>query len=391
MQQLNYTSVTTATLLLAGTVAPSHADWMDKMQSWWGKTVQTSKTLYEENWASLPGSVRLCVAGELTDWIAEDVVPRFKQQAPLIAVNVEEHGSGELIDAMNADNKMGCDILIPGSDVAAMRWNKYDIKNRTPVAYSPTVWVGDKEKLDAGRAFLGKSAGAALSCNDLAKISAQGRYSKIKTDGKGKLELEMTTSNSGQSMYVSCVYSIVDALDPEEVEEKLNKTPALEDQVRDFFDKVIFQQSSTVTLTIKPEGQFMHPNGISYKHLAIATYENFLPQLDTEFTKQGKVMEVIYPRISILNNFPAVRITTDGINGKAAQAFLDHLLSASIQKGLLRFGLRPANPQVNYNDTPINKYFNHNIEVGDAPANQQLLRDLWDIVSEMPKAQGMKF
>jgi ABC-type sulfate transport system substrate-binding protein len=144
-------------------------------------------------------------------------------------------------------------------------------------------------------------------------------------------------------------------------------------------------------LTIKPEGQFVHPNGIGYKHLAIATYESFLPQLEQEFTKQGKVMEVIYPSVIILNNFPAVRITTEGKNGKATQAFMDYLLGADAQTALLQFGFRPANPKIDYSSYPVSKYFRNDIEIGDAPATQQLLRDLWDIVSNMPGVQTVKF
>jgi ABC-type molybdate transport system substrate-binding protein len=380
-----------AFLTVVGNVGSVNAGWLDKMQSMWSEVAGKSQSLYEENWASLPGTIRICATKELQEWIVKDVIESFKKKAPLISVTIEAHGSGELVDAMNAGNTMQCDILIPGSDVAAMRWKDYNIKNRIPVAYSPTVWVGDKEKFAAAREFLKKAADASLSCSDLSQVAVQKRYSKIKQGGKGKLDLEMTTSNSGQSMYVSCVYSIVDALDPEEVEDKLNKNPALEEQVRTFFKEVIFQQDSTTTLTIKPEGQFVHPNGIGYKHLAIATYESFLPQLEQEFTKQGKVMEVIYPSVIILNNFPAVRITTEGKNGKATQAFMDYLLGADAQTALLQFGFRPANPKIDYSSYPVSKYFRNDIEIGDAPATQQLLRDLWDIVSNMPGVQTVKF
>lgn len=391
MQNIRPLTIITTSLLSVGVIERANAGWLDKMQSLWGQAVKESQTLYADSWASLPGEIHLCVTKELQNWITEDVLPKFNKKASLISVNIEAQGSGELIDAMNAGNAMKCDLLIPGSDIAAMRWNAYDIRKKTPVAYSPTVWVGDKEKFDAGREFLGKAKGDKLSCGDLAKIAAQERYSKIKKDGKGKLAIEMTTANSGQSMYVSCVYSTVDALDPKEVEAKLNEHPEFEDQVKNFFNAVIFQKDSTVTLTMKPEGEFMHPNGISYKHLAIATYESYLPQLDQEFTKQGKTMEVIYPSVSVLNNFPAITITTEGKNGKATQALLNYMLSEEAQHGLLQFGFRPANPKVDYSDNPVHKYFNSDIEVGDAPTTQQQLRDLWGIVSNMDKAKAVRF
>ncbi len=397
MYKLHLYTKTTLTAFLAtlaftlGISSYAYAGWFDKISSLWGQTVETTQNVYAENWSILPGNIRLCVAKELKGWINSNVIPRFATKAPRISIIVEAHGSGTLVDAMNAGNTMRCDILITGSDVAAMRWNGYNIRNRTSVAYSPTVWVGDKEKLDAARAYLKKAAGDRLTCNDLVEVSKKRRYSRIKAGGRGRLMVEMTTSNSGQSMYTSCVYSIADALDPQEVESKLNKEPAVEDKVRAFFKGITFRQNSTTTLTIKPRGQFMHPNGISYKHLAIATYESFLPQLDKEFTKQGKVMEVIYPRISILNNFPAVRITTTGKNGKATEAFIKYMMSEEAQRGLLRFGFRPANPKVNYSGEHIAKYFNNNIEVGDAPASQQMLRDMWGIVSDEPKAKAVRF
>lgn len=391
MHKIRLWTMTSAFLLLLGGTQYANAGWLDKIESLWENAVGQSQNLYEENWAILPGEIRLCVAKELKGWISSNIIPKFAAKAPRISVTIEAHGSGELVNAMNAGNTMHCDILIPGSDVAAMRWNGYNIRNRTPIAYSPTVWVGEKEKLDAGRAFLGKAAGDRLTCGDLTRISGQRRYSRIKAGGRGRLGVEMTTSNSGQSMYVSCVYSMVDALDPTEVESRLNKDPALEDQVRAFFKDVIFQQDSTTTLTVKPAGQFMHPNGISYKHLAIATYESFLPHLEREFNKQGKVMEVIYPNVSILNNFPAVRITTTGKNGKATQALVSYMMSEEAQRGLLQFGFRPANPKVDYSSDPVAKYFNNDIEVGDAPSSQQMLRDMWGIVADMPKARAVRF
>jgi ABC-type molybdate transport system substrate-binding protein len=369
----------------------AQAGWSDKLQQWWSSTTEAAQEAYEENWDVLPGEITVCVAKELKGWITDEVVPKFKAKAPRISVEIEAHGSGDLVNAMNAGNSMGCDILIPGSDVSGLRWKGFESAKRSPVAYSATVWVGDKEKLDAARAFLGMGMDAHLSCVDLATVAAERRYSKIKEGGKGKVDIEMTTSNSGQSMFVSCAYSIADAIDPQDVEDALNTNPALEDTIRSFFATVNFDVPSTTTLTTKAQGQFMHPNGIAYKHLAIATYESFLPLLDEEFTEQGRTMEAIYPSISILNNFPAVRITTEGKDGQATKALVTYLLQEEAQRELVKHGFRPANPKVDYSDDPVGRYFNSDIEVGDAPSSQQMLRDLWDIVSDMPKAEAVKF
>lgn len=391
MRQNVLFSLVSATLVATVGLTEARADWMQKMQGWWNQGVEKAQETYTESWDVLPGEITLCVATELKDWINKAVVPSFKQKAPRISVKIEAHGSGELADAMNAGNTMKCDLFIAGSDVSALRWKGFDITKRKSIAYSAVVWVGDKEKLDAARAFLGKPAASPLGCGELAKVAGEGRYSKLKQDGKGKVDLEMTTSNSGQSMYVSCVYSMVDALDPDEVEQKLNAKPELEDEVRAFFKQVKFDVDSTTTLTMKPEGDFLHPNGIGYKHLAIATYESFLPELDKRFTAEGKTMEALYPPVSILSNFPAVAVTTEGKNGKAAAALMSFLLGTEAQSQLPRYGFRPSNPKVDYSADPVAKYFKTNIEVGDAPSSQRLLREMWDIVSGEAKAQAVKF
>lgn len=401
---MNTIKITTIAASLALTLAAgqAQANWRDKLQSMWDQTataasdaasgaMDSAKQAMEENWSAMPGDITVCAAKELKGWINEVVVPRFNDKAKRIKVEVEAHGSGELVDAMNNGNSMSCDVLIPGSDVSAMRWADFDIGKRKSVAYSATVWVGDKEKLDAARTFLGKAPGDALGCDDLATVAGQRRYSKIKQGGKGKLDVEMTTSNSGQTMYVSCVYSILDAIDADDVEDALNSNPEKEDAVRAFFKAVKFDVGSTTTLTTKAEGGFMHPNGIGYKHLAIATYESFLPTLTKAFAEQGKQLEVIYPQIVILNNFPATAVTTEGVDGQAAAAFMSFITGEEAQKELMRYGFRPANPKVSYAGTEAEKYFNNDIEVGDAPTNPAMLRDLWDIVSDDPKASAVKF
>jgi hypothetical protein len=134
-----------ATFAVTLSLSQARADWMEKMQGWWNQAANKAQTAYKDNWAVLPGEITVCAASELKDWINTEVLPRFNERAPLISVKIEAHGSGELPDALNAGNSMQCDILIAGSDVAALRWKGYDIGKRTPVAYSATVWVGDKE------------------------------------------------------------------------------------------------------------------------------------------------------------------------------------------------------------------------------------------------------
>ncbi|KOR27395.1 hypothetical protein TI04_13410 [Achromatium sp. WMS2] len=106
------------------------AGWLDSVQNLWGKAVDT----YDENWDILPGSITICVATELKDWINQSIVPKFAKKAPRVSVVIKAHGSGELTDAMNQGNSMGCDILIPGSDVAGQRWNGFAGTEKQSVA-----------------------------------------------------------------------------------------------------------------------------------------------------------------------------------------------------------------------------------------------------------------
>jgi len=71
--------------------------------------------------------------------------------------------------------------------------------------------------------------------------SPQRGKSKLPRSVREPDDLEMTTANSGQSMYVSCVYSILDAIDPQDVEDVLNSDPNKEDEVRRFFEVVDFE------------------------------------------------------------------------------------------------------------------------------------------------------
>ena len=88
---------------------------------------------------------------------------------------------------------------------------------------------------------------------------------------------------------------------------------------------------------------------------------------------------------------PATRITTEGKNGQATEAFMRYLLEEEAQRALLNYGFRPANPKIDYTSDPKGSFFNNDIEVGDAPTSQQMLRDLWDIVGDDPKTQAVKF
>ncbi len=88
--------------------------------------------------------------------------------------------------------------------------------------------VGQKEKLDAARAFLDKKPTEALSCGDLSAVASKGRLGRILKQGQtsklpatSRLTLEMSTSNSGQSAFVTCVYSTFDATSAKEVDEAL--------------------------------------------------------------------------------------------------------------------------------------------------------------------------
>ncbi len=105
------------------------------------------------------GSLRICAANEVKPWLEKDVIPAFKETEK--AVNIREgdlvfNGSGVLVENWNQGNRDRCDIIILGSDVAALRSGTYDKNKATTLAYSPIVVVGQKEKLDAARAYLDK-------------------------------------------------------------------------------------------------------------------------------------------------------------------------------------------------------------------------------------------
>jgi hypothetical protein len=119
--------------------------------------------------------------------------------------------------------------------------------------------------------------------------------------------------------------------------------------------------------------------GVGAAHLAIATYESYLPEISKAAAANGIELEVIYPGISILNNFPAYVIAKEGTAaGDSARAFLQTALSQKVQGQLVRYGIRPAVQGVQ-----LAPYMNMKIEVGESPRNRKDLRKLWDIVGKV--------
>ena len=128
------------------------------------------------------GTLRVCAANEVKPWLEKDVIPAFKENEKAVTIRENDlvfNGSGVLVDNWNQGNRDRCDIIIFGSDVAALRSANYDKNKATSLAYSPIVVVGQKEKLDAAQAYLDKKSGDALSCADLASVAAKGRLGRI--------------------------------------------------------------------------------------------------------------------------------------------------------------------------------------------------------------------
>jgi hypothetical protein len=328
------------------------------------------------------GSLHICAANEIKPWLVADVIPAFRLSEKAVSIaetDLTFDGSGELADNWNSGNKDKCDIIILGSDVSALRASEFDRTKSVNIAYTPTVFIGQKEKLAAARDYLKKAPSDALSCADLSQVAKKGRMSRLKPGTNGKLALEMSTSNSGQTGYISCVYSELNAQSPQEVESSLDGTAGELKQaaLRDFMSTVIFEQKSSSKvkdLFIAGEGL-----GVGAAHLAIASYESYLPEIIKAASANNIEIETIYPAVSILNNFPAFVIAKDGTPASdAAKAFLQMATSTRIQQHLLKYGMRPAQQGIT-----MAPYMNMKIEVGDSPRNRKDLRRLWDVVGKI--------
>ena len=335
------------------------------------------------------GSLRVCAANEVKPWLINDVIPAFQEGEKSVVIGENDlvfDGSGELADHWNNGNSDKCDVVVLGSDVSALRAADFDRTKAVSLAYTPTIFVGAKDKLAAARAFLKKAPADPLSCADLAEVAKKGRMSRIKPGGVGKLTFEMSTSNSGQTGYVSCVYSELNAEQPKEVDAALDGADGEKKQaaLRNFMGTVIFEQASSSKvkdLFVTGEGQ-----GVGAAHLAIATYESYLPEITKAAAANNTELETIYPAISILNNFPAFVIAKDGsAAASSAKAFLQTAVSVRMQQRLSKYGLRPAIAGI-----PLAPYMNVKIEVGDSPRNRKDLRKVWDVVgkNEQIRAAG---
>ncbi len=341
------------------------------------------------------GSLRICAANELRPWLEKDVIPAFKEGEKSVTIRENDlvfNGSGVLVENWNEGNRDRCDIIILGSDVAALRSQDYDKNKATYLAYSPIVVVGQKEKLDAAKAYLDKKPGDALSCADLASVAAKGRLGRILKPGQvtklpvtSRLSIEMSTSNSGQSAFITCVYSTFDATTAKEVDEALATTAseAGEKSLKDFMNTVKFDVESSSRV----KDEFVQsPLGVGGEHLAIFTYESYLPEIKKTAAQNGIELEVIYPAIGILSNFPATIIAKEGTPAnETANAFLKLAKSKSMQESLLKYGLRPSIAGIAMPD-----YMPLNIGVGDSPRNRGDLKKFWDIVGSVPSVKDAK-
>ncbi len=357
---------------------------------WKRTTDQFSSRIYKAT-----GSLKVCAANEVKNWLEKEVIPAFKESEKAVTVRDNDlvfNGSGVLVENWNLNNRDNCDIIVLGSDVAALRAEAFDKNKATYLAYSPIVIVGRKEKLDAARTFLDKKPADALSCGDLATVATKGRLGRILKAGQttklpatSRLTLEMSTSNSGQSAFVTCVYSAFDATTAKEVDEALGtkESEVGEKSLKDFMATIKFdvESSSQVKDTF-----VQSPQGVGGEHLAIFTYESYVPEIKRAASQNGIEVEVIYPAIGILSNFPATIIAKEGTPAnETAKAFLKMAKSKKMQENLLKYGLRPSIAGITTPD-----FMPLNIGVGDSPRNRADLKKFWDIVGTVPSVKDAK-
>jgi hypothetical protein len=151
-----------------------------------------------------------------------------------------------------------------------VRAAEFDRTKIINMGYTPTVFIGLKEKFVAAREFLKKVPTDRFSCGVLVQVAKKGRMSCLKPGGVGKLALEMSISNSGQTGYVSCLYSELNAESAKEVTEALDGAEGEKRQAAlcDLMCTIIFEQASSSKvrdLFVSGEGL-----GVGAAHLAIA-------------------------------------------------------------------------------------------------------------------------
>jgi hypothetical protein len=341
------------------------------------------------------GTLRICAANEVKPWLENTVIPAFRQSEKAVTIRDSDlvfNGSGVLVDNWNNNNADRCDVIILGSDVAALRSRNYDKNKATYLAYSPIVIVGQKEKLGAARSFLNKKDGEALSCGELASVASKGRLGRILKEGQttklpptSRLTLEMSTSNSGQSAYITCVYSAFDATTAKEVDEAL-AAPAsepAEKALKEFMGTVKFDTESSSRVK---DSFTQSPLGVGAEHLAIFTYETYVPEIQKAAGQNGTEIEVVYPPIGILSNFPAVILAKDGTAAfDTASAFLKLARSKPMQENLIKYNLRPAIGGIS-----LPSFMRLNIGVGESPRDRSDLKKFWDIVGSVPAVKETK-
>ncbi len=195
----------------------------------------------------------------------------------------------------------------------------------------------------------------------------------------------MSTSSSGQSAYLTCVYTALDATTAKEVDEALGtkESEASEKSLKDFMSTVKFDIESSSRVK---DAFVQSPLGVAGEHLAIFTYESYIPEIKKAAAQNGIELEYAYPAIGILSNFPATIVAKEGTAaGDTAKPFLKLAKSKRMQEGLLKYGLCPAIAGISMPD-----YMPLNIGVGDSPRNRDDLKKFWDIAGSVPSVKDAK-
>ncbi len=87
------------------------------------------------------------------------------------------------------------------------------------------------------------------------------------------------------------------------------ESEAGEKSLKDFMNTVKFDVESSSRVK---DNFVQSPLGVGGEHLAIFTYKSYIPEIKKAAAQNGIELDVIYPTIGILSNFPATIIAKEG-------------------------------------------------------------------------------
>jgi hypothetical protein len=333
-----------AAALVVAISAPAHAQetWDETLKntisSWWNAARNTARV------ATLnPVTVNMCWASDKNAFVADPaVVAEFQKIRgnEKVTINFPRDSSGTLLgsgDIMNQweSGKLNCSTVSPDAAILGLRSAKWNAAEQTMYASSMVVAVVNPQAAEVLGKFYNKDP-KSLTFVDL--VNAAGKNWAELAPGNAEVAnwgpvkghaTDCARSASCQVVSVALAYSAVGQAN---VTGRELSDPKVKSVIDAFREKIDHTEGSTGRLTQKC---FLNPIDCDF----FFTYESQISQVE----KQIPGAIILYNDRVIPADQVVLVTTTDPAQREASLRFIEHIMTAPIQKLLAeKYGFRPG-------------------------------------------------